>query len=191
MDGKVIFEGTSKKGRPYIIRYPKDGDAEAMCDYINAVSQERTYISFQGEEQSLEEEEKFLNDQLKRIREKTGVLLLVVIDNNVVGMSGIEMSGRISKHEGLFGISIANAFRGEGIGKKLMHFVLNEAEKNISQLRIITLSVFGNNPFATTIYETFGFKEYGRLPKGVLHRGEYVDHVYMYKFIGDFNNDHH
>ena len=29
----------------------------------------------------------------------------------------------------------------------------------------------------------FGFKEYGKLPAGVLHRGQYVDHIYMYKEV--------
>jgi len=31
------------------------------------------------------------------------------------------------------------------------------------------------------MYEKFGFKKYGCLPGGVLHKGKYVDHLYMYK----------
>lgn len=43
--------------------------------------------------------------------------------------------------------------RGQGIGKTLMEFVLKEAEKNIPQLRIVTLQVFGNNPLAQAMYK--------------------------------------
>ncbi len=41
-----------------------------------------------------------------------------------------------------------------------------EAEKNIPQLKIVTLGVFASNLLAKQIYEKFGFKEYGRLPRG-------------------------
>jgi RimJ/RimL family protein N-acetyltransferase len=33
------------------------------------------------------------------------------------------------------------------------------------------------------MYEKFGFKEYGRLPGGLLYRGEPTDEILMYKEI--------
>jgi RimJ/RimL family protein N-acetyltransferase len=101
----------------------------------------------------------------------------------LIGIAGIDMKDKTESHEGVFGISLAKDYRGEGIGKILMRLVLEEAESNLPPLRIITLGVFSNNSLAMEMYKKFGFKEYGRLPKGVLHRGEYVDHVYMYKSI--------
>lgn len=64
-----------------------------------------------------------------------------------------------------------------------MKLTLKEADKNLPKLRIITLGVFSDNALAQKMYEKFGFKEYGRLPKGVLHKNKYVDHIYMYKII--------
>lgn len=93
------------------------------------------------------------------------------------------MKDKTESHEGVFGLSVASEFRGEGIGSLVMKLTLEEALKNMLELKIITLGVFSNNSLAMDIYKKFGFIEYGRLPKGVLHRGQYVDHIYMYKNV--------
>lgn len=183
MEGKIVFEGLSDKGNKIMVRYPTKGDAQMMRDYINTLSKEQTFIRFQGEKVSLGHETRYLKKQLKRIIKKTTVELLVFCNNKLIGISSIDMRDKTESHEGVFGISLAKEYRGEGIGKKFMQLVLEEAEKNISQLRIVTLGVFGDNPLAKSMYEKFGFKEYGRLPGGILHKGEYIDHIYMYKNI--------
>ncbi|MBI2028930.1 GNAT family N-acetyltransferase [Candidatus Gottesmanbacteria bacterium] len=183
MQGKIIFNGISRKNTSFYIRYPKIGDSTLMQDYINTISEEQTFIRFQGEKVTLEHETKFLNDQLEKISKNQAVLFLVFSDQKLIGISGIEMKDRTSKHEGVFGISVAKEFRCQGIGKILMHKVLDEAVEDIPQLKIITLGIFANNPAAFKMYENFGFKEFGRLPEGILHKGKYVDHVYMYKKV--------
>jgi RimJ/RimL family protein N-acetyltransferase len=183
MESKIVFEGLSDKGRKIVIRYPIKEDASKFCDYINILSKEKTFIRFQGEQVSLEYEEKYIENQLKKIHNHESVGLIVVCDNKIIGISLVDTKGKTESHEGGLSISIAKDYRGGGIGKKLMQLILKEAEKNIPQLRIISLGVFGNNPIAKKMYETFGFREYGRLPKGSLHKGIYVDHVYMYKNI--------
>lgn len=189
MEGKVVFEGLSNKGNKIIVRYPNKDDAPLMRDYINTLSKEQTFIRFQGEKVSLGHEAKYIRSQLKRITKKTTVELLVFCNNTLMGISSVDMKDKTESHEGVFGISLAKEYRGEGIGKKFMQLVLEEAEKNIPQLRIVTLGVFENNPLAKSMYEKFGFKEYGRLPKGILHKGEYVDHIYMYKNIKEKLNN--
>lgn len=186
MEGEIVFTGKTKQGEEYVIRYPKPGDAPAMLKYINTISKERTFICFQGEQLTLVEEEKVLIKQLEQIGKHEGVTLFVVAEGKIVGISQIEMKDKAAKHEGVFGISLFKEYRGEGIGKKLTQMVLEEAEKHIPQLLIVTLGVFGNNRLAMEMYKKFGFVESGRLPKGVLHRDEYVDHVYMFKKLKDF-----
>lgn len=181
MEEKIVYQGKTKKGNDIIIRYPNKDDAKTMCDYINILSRERTFIRFQGEEVSLENETKYLNSQLEKIEKKKAVLFLVFCNNQLIGISGIDMKDKTESHEGSFGISIAKEFRGEGVGKKLMELVLEEARNNLPQLKIITLGVFANNPLASVIYKKFGFKEFGTLPEGILHKGKYIDHIYMYK----------
>lgn len=183
MEGKVVYQGKSKKGTPYIIRYPVMGDADEMWRYINKISKEKTFITFQGEDVTLEYETQYLASQLQKIAKNQTVQLLVFIDDKLVGISSIDMKDRASAHEGVFGISIDKDYRGEGIGKTLMEIIIKEAEKKMPQLKIVTLGLFGDNPRACKIYQNFGFVESGRLPKGIKHNGNYVDHVNMYKTI--------
>lgn len=154
-----------------------------MWEYINTLSKERTFIRYQGEEVSLEEETKYLNSQLEKISQKCAVLLLVFCEGKLIGISGIDMKDKIEKHIGVFGISVAKDFRGEGIGSKLMELVIEEVEKNLTGLEIITLGVFSNNDLAKKMYQRFGFVEYGSLPKGIKLEKEYADHIYMYKVL--------
>ena len=72
---------------------------------------------------------------------------------------------------------------GVGIGRLLMQHILAEAEKEIQGLKIIRLGVFANNPVALEMYKSLGFVELGNLPNGLLHKGEYVAHIYMYKVL--------
>ena len=41
-----------------------------------------------------------------------------------------------------------------------METTLNEAEKELNGLKLITLGVFSNNPAAIKMYQNFGFKEF-------------------------------
>lgn len=183
MDKSIVYQGKTNDGRPLIIRYPQEGDAQILRDYINTLSSEQSFIRFQGEQVSIEFETKYLHEQLEKIEKKMAVLLFAFVDSVLIGNSGIEMKDRVEAHEGVFGISIAKNCRGQGIGKLLMQTVLEEAIKQIPQLKIVTLSVFANNKNAYQMYKNFGFVEYGMLPKGIICKGEYIDHIYLYKNV--------
>lgn len=180
---KFVHTGKTKSGVDYVIRYPEENDAEKMCLYINTISKEKTFIRYQGEVVALNEETSFLASQIRKIKNNQAVMLLIEADGKILGISGIEMRDKAERITGELGISILNEIRGEGIGKLLMELVLNEAVKKLHGLKIITLSLFGNNSKAKTMYQKFGFKEFGVLPNGVLHRGKEVDHVFMYKRV--------
>lgn len=180
---REIYKGTTKQGQALVLRYPTMQDVQIMRDYINSISRERTYISFQGEQLTMHEEREFVVHKTKQIRKKTAVQLLAFVDGQLAGISGIEMQGFAMSHVGGFGISVAKEFRGVGIGQILMEQVLEQAKKNIPQLKIVTLEVFENNDIAVTLYKKMGFNKFGNLPRGVKHKGRYVGHVYMYKEI--------
>ena len=131
MKPKTVFEGQTKDGRKYLIRYPVIGDVQNMCNYMNALSEEQTFITFQGEKITLEKETTYLEDFIKKMNDKLAVKLLVIYEDKIVGISDIKTNERVSSHEGVFGITVAKEFRGQGIGKKLMELVFKEAEVNI------------------------------------------------------------
>lgn len=181
--GKTVYQGRTKSGRDIIIRYPTKDDLKSLWEYINTLSKEQTFIRFQGKEITLEEEEKFLNNELKKISEGKAVQLLTFTGNQLIGVADINMQEEAEKHIGSFGLTVAKDFRNEGIGTKLTEIALNEANKHLVGLQIIILGVFANNPVAINLYKKFGFVEFGNLPNGLLHQGKLVDHIYMYKTV--------
>lgn len=183
MEEEIVFKGKSKKGTEFIIRYPSNNDAQALCNYINTLSREKTFIRFQGEQISLDEETKYLNDLLQKIEKRQAILLLVICNDQLSGVCNVNLKDKTESHEAVLGITLLKKHRQEGIGAILFKIALEEAKKNLSGIKIITLGVFGNNEVAQNLYKKFGFKEFGRLPKGLHYKGEYIDHVYMYKEI--------
>jgi len=181
--GKTVFTGQSKQNKIITIRYVEDTDAEALCQYINILSQERTFMRFQGEQVTLEDEIAYVTQQVELIQQKRAVRLLALCDTTIIGSAGITMKNMIERHVGVFGISIAQGYRGEGIGRLLMDAVLKEAEEHIPELRIVVLDVFSDNAPAIAMYEKSGFVVYGRLPMGFLHGDVFVDNVRMYKNV--------
>lgn len=182
--GKFIYRGKTKKGREMIVRYPIKSDALIMMKYMNVLSKEQTFIRFQGEQLTKDFEEKYLDDNLKKIDENKAVKLLAFVGDKLAGISDINLQDKIESHVGIFGITVAKEYRGEGIGKLLMNLVIKESKKQMKELKIIRLGCFANNTAACTMYKKSGFKEYGRLSAGIKHKGQYIDHIYFYKNIG-------
>lgn len=187
-DLRIVYRGTSKKGNTFTIRYPIVADSEAMWKYINILSQERTYIRFQGEELPREEEDTFVVDLIKKIENRQALTLLAFHNDTLIGNSGITMHDKIDRHIGEFGISMAKDYRDEGIGSFLMDSVINEAVNHIPALEIVSLTIFANNERAQILYEKKGFIQYGNLPKGIKLEQGYVDHEFMYKVVRENKN---
>lgn len=184
MDGGIVYEGKTKNGQDFIIRYPKIEDLEKLLDYINTLSREKTFIRYQGEQLTLEEERQYLEKELKQIYEKKAIMLLSFVDENLVGDTTINLGTlSVNKHIGGFGISVSKEFRGQGIGKILMSKVLEEAENNLEGLRLIILGSFETNTVAIDLYKEFGFIQYARLPEAFNHKSKYIAEIKMYKKI--------
>jgi ribosomal protein S18 acetylase RimI-like enzyme len=181
--GKVVFEGKTEKGLAVLIRYPRKEDLSELHRYINELSKEQTFIRYQGVQISLEDERGYLKTLLQNLKNFKEVKLLVFHQGELIGISDITLREFAMSHLGVFGITVAKNFRNMGVGKLLMKLVLEEAEKNLAVLRIIRLGIFANNPIAKELYETFGFKECGRLPEVFHHKESYVDEIIMFKKI--------
>ena len=179
--GTIVWEGRSRQGKNIVIRSLQQNDAEALCRYMNALSEERTFVRFQGEQFTLEEETAYITGQLQRMQQNQTIQLVALCEGAVVGVADVNRKDLVEKHVGVLGMSVAQPYRGEGIGALLLETLLKEATAQIPHLRIIMLEVFSDNTLAIAMYQKFGFVEYGRLPEGILHNQAYVDTVYMYR----------
>jgi ribosomal protein S18 acetylase RimI-like enzyme len=78
--------------------------------------------------------------------------------------------------------------RGQGVGKKLMEAVLEEADAMLGVEQVL-LTVTSHNDAAKRLYVSTGFKVWGREPRALrLPDGRYVDEEHMIRFLTDQGN---
>jgi len=180
----IVYQGRIKTGKEIIIRYPEPHDVDGLLTFINALSDEHTFIRYQGEHETIESERKWLTSCLKNNSSRKSVNLLVIHDGEVVGASEIHLMDKTEKHIGILAISISQGFRGEGIGATLIDMIIKEAAKQLEDLQIVTLEVYSTNLVGKKLYQSAGFVEYGRLPEGITRNGTFEDAILMYKKVG-------
>ena len=96
--------------------------------------------------------------------------MLAEVDGKVVGTAGVDNINAAEKtrHRASFGISIAKAWWGLGIGRALTEACI-ECARQAGYLQL-ELEVVAVNHRAVELYKSVGFIEYGRNPKGFLSR---------------------
>jgi len=179
--GTLVYKGTTRKGTPIVIRYPKLSDASAFLKFINTLSHEHTFILAQGRKFSIKEEKIWLGENIKNVKKNSAIMLTVFTGKELIANASVDQERDAVSSQGSFHIAVTKKFRGEGIGKLLTKLTIEEAKRNLNGLKIVTLNVFVNNQIAMNLYKKFGFKKYGSLPKSVFHHGKYIDNDYMYK----------
>ena len=160
---------TLKDGRACILRNGTASDGQALLDIFNLTHTQTDYLLTYPEEHSYTAE-----DEAELLRRKTDsvdeIELLAELDGKVVGSAGIGSVGRKEKirHRAEFGISVDKAYWGLGIGRALTEACIASAKKaGYAQLE---LEVVAENRSAIGLYESAGFVEYGRNPKGFRSR---------------------
>ena len=96
--------------------------------------------------------------------------IVAEVDGKIVGLAGIEKIGNKEKirHRAEFGISIDKNYWGLGIGRAMTKACIECAEKaGYSQLE---LNAVAENKNALKLYESEGFLEFGRNPRGFKSR---------------------
>ncbi|MGD8232004.1 GNAT family N-acetyltransferase [Vibrio sp. TRT 1302] len=78
------------------------------------------------------------------------------------------------KHSASFGIAVAKASRGKGVGRFLMEHLLSYSDKTLDLSRL-ELEVHANNTAALALYKSFGFEIEGTKRKAVLVEDELTD----------------
>lgn len=177
--GKIIKTFVSRKGNAVILRLAESGDLAAMTDYINTLSLEDTFISFSGEQLSIDEEKKYLDEFLDKMKKGTMAVLVAFVDDKFIGIANVSRMERRSKHVASLGLSVKKEYRGEGIGKVMLKATL-ELGKGMG-IRMVELSCFANNKSACSLYKSVGFEEVGTIPEKYFYKGEYIDAIVFTK----------
>ena len=158
-----------KDGRACTLRNGTASDGQALLDVFNLTHEQTDYLlTYPGEHSyTAQQEADFLKEKTDSADE---IELLAELDGVIVGTAGIGCVGRREKtrHRAEFGISVDKAYWGLGIGRALTEACI-ECAKKAGYIQL-ELEVVAENRSAIALYESVGFEEYGRNPKGFCSR---------------------
>ena len=140
----------------------------AETDYLLTYPEENSF--------TVQEEAKFLK---ARSESKNAIEIAAFVDGRIAGTAGIDPIDDKEKirHRADFGIAIEKAHWGRRIGNALTLACI-ECAKQAGYLQI-ELEVVAENASAVRLYESVGFQEYGRNPRGFRARSGWQTLVLM------------
>jgi len=178
---KILHSFTAKNGRQVILRTPRWEDLDDLVELINSLVEEGVEIEFETKK-TRDEEVDWLSRAIAQLEKDEALYMVTEVDGRVVASSGItKRRFRCENHVGDLGIIKKSGYRDVGIGSKMMKTLIDQAD--VMGLKILTLTVFATNKRAIHVYQKAGFKETGRIPKGIYRKGKYLDRVIMTKEI--------
>ena len=158
-----------KDGRTCILRNGSEPDGQALLNIYLLTHAQTDYLLAYPDEAGMtaEQEAQFLKEKTESQDE---IEILAELDGTVVGTAGISCAGRRYKvrHRAEFGISVDQAYWGLGIGRALTDACI-ECARNAGY-RQLELEAVSENRNAIALYESVGFVEYGRNPRGFRSR---------------------
>ncbi len=175
--GRIVRTFTSKKGRDVQLRYPTKEDFKDIWGFACALADEDTFVTL-NERPGRDEEQRWLDDTLRKIEKGDLVHLEVFVNGDYAGNGRVERGTFRHTHVGGVGISLSPQYRGEGIGTELLRSLIDEARG--LRLRLLTLSCFENNTRALHVYEKLGFVKSGITPGAIAYKGAYIGEVHYY-----------
>lgn len=170
-------------GKSLLIRLLKHSDWRPLWQYINQISQEQTFISFQGEHISQRREKQYVAEMITKMKLHQAIVLVITDEDKIVGTAHLTQRPRIQNHIADLGISIHKDYRNQGLGRQLLIDLIKQGAQLIPKVKIITLQLLANNQVALHLYQQLGFVKYGYLPKGHQHQHQLVDTILMYKLV--------
>ena len=172
-------------GREFVLRLPQPLDALQVVGYSNEFNAESEFTLFPEERITLTDAQGYINRVLAKIQRGEAVYLFAFCQEQLVGRVSLNLDSGVQRHQGELGISVRQGFRNLGLGRVMIEEVLELASQNLPGLEQAWLTTFANNDRALHLYQKLGFREFGRLPRGIKRGEEYCDFVYMWKRVGE------
>jgi RimJ/RimL family protein N-acetyltransferase len=167
-----------RDGRSVRIRRAVPDDAAAILAYLSRVGGESINLTFGAEGPGISEEEE--REYLTRVGASDNSLAIVALVGDEI-VAGLTFDGgrrpRL-RHAGEFGISVLQAYAGQGLGRALLEYMIAWAERG-GVVRKINLKVRVDNVAAIQLYERMGWMTEGRTTRDTLIDGEFSDCLLM------------
>ena len=174
---------TTKTGKTYTWRSMQEGDANAILDYITELGNEDTFILIGPNDiPSYEYEIEYVTNTVKSQNDKKVVKVIVFHGEKIIASGDVKKGILRQSHLGTLGISVRKAYRGQGLGRKIIELLEKEAKEKLDT-KLMYLSCFVENTIAQKLYESCGYKQCGVKPKAVQYKGKLQDEITYYKEI--------
>ena len=166
----------AKDGRKVTFRPLRWEDLNDCIEFINSLVDEGSDIVLETKV-TRDEEADWLGKRLASMEKGELVDIVAEVDGKMVANAEVVRRRGNMSHVGDLGIGIRAEYRGIRVGTELMNALIDESRK--MGLKILVLSAFDTNKIAKGLYEKVGFKENGRIPKGIYKNGRYIDLIRM------------
>ena len=176
--GTIFRKFQARDGREVTLRAPQWSDLDDMLDFINSLVDEGADIIVDMKT-TREKEVDWLARKLSSLENELLIAVAAEVDGRFVGMVEVGPKMGRSRHVGVLGISLKDGYRDVGIGTELMREAENQAPR--LGIEIIALDVFASNARGRRLYEKMGYRVVGRVPRGILREGEYIDDILLTK----------
>jgi len=171
---------TAKDGRVVLLRSPQWPDLDDLLAFINSLVEEGAEI-LRDQPATRDEEAEWLGRRLAQVAKGEVVWVVAEVDGAVVASADLTPGEGCSRHVGALGVAVKQGYRDTGIGSALLNALISHAQAK--ELELLTLTVFSSNARALHVYERAGFRETGRIPRGLFKNGTYRDHIIMTKIL--------
>ena len=168
-----------KNGKEALLKNGDAADGAAVYDCFNATHAETDYLLSYPDENSFDPEQEALFLE-KKTNSPDEIEIIALIDGTIAGTAGIEAVGNKYKvkHRAELGISVLREYWGLGLGKALTE-ACTQCAKEAGYTQV-ELNVVAENEAAMCLYQSLGFEEFGRNPRGFNSRiSGYQELVYM------------
>jgi RimJ/RimL family protein N-acetyltransferase len=177
-------EFLAKNGEAFLIRQAVPGDAAELLRGIHSVLAEQSdFFLTQADEfhVELDQEQTWIQSHIDA---ENSVMFVALHGDDMIGWANLQGGRRIKqRHHATLGITVVEAWRGQGVGRALMEELLAWAAAN-PLLEKLKLEVVSTNAVALDLYRSLGFVEEGRHSRDwIKPDGTYQDLISMALFL--------
>lgn len=128
---------------------------------------------------TLKQVRSMLETDIEGTKEGNRIRLVSEVDGEVIGYLQMFFSRHpLTFHTAeIFTVVVNPEFRREGIATKMIEMALGTAKARKTE--IVKIGVEAKNTPAVNLYTKVGFREYGRLQRGLVRNGEYDDEILL------------
>ncbi|MFM7718616.1 MAG: N-acetyltransferase family protein [Actinomycetota bacterium] len=163
-----------------VVRPARGRDARALRDLLREVVAEGRWIRSRRALRTVGDERR----RTRRSWTDDRAYLVAEVGRAVVGsLEIVRDRSEATRHVATFGMHVARAHRGRGVGTALLREALRWAEA--VGVRKVELSVYPDNAAALALYASFGFREEGRLARHSLRGDGFADELLMGRWLGE------